>query len=223
MESDDDTNHKEVGIQQKVKKYETKKSMNLFKKAKKIIPTGASSLMRTSSWDPYPLYIKSGKGTRIWDVDGNEYIDFLMAFGPIINGHANEKINGAVRKFLRNGSLFGAPSELEYKLAREFKKFVTTQDMVIFALSGSDATFNALRIARAATGKDMILKFEGHYHGLHDYAAVSVEAPPPVSGLRWFPKSLPYSAGIPPEVMDTVVVASWNDLESYKNIENKGK
>lgn len=218
MESDDDTNHKEVGIQQKVKKYETKKSMNLFKKAKKIIPTGASSLMRTSSWDPYPLYIKSGKGTRIWDVDGNEYIDFLMAFGPIINGHANEKINGAVRKFLRNGSLFGAPSELEYKLAREFKKFVTTQDMVIFALSGSDATFNALRIARAATGKDMILKFEGHYHGLHDYAAVSVEAPPPVSGLRWFPKSLPYSAGIPPEVMDTVVVASWNDLESLTKI-----
>lgn len=218
MESEDDTDHKEVGIQQKVKKYETKKSMNLFKKAKKLIPTGSSSLMRTSSWDPYPLYIKSGKGTRIWDVDGNEYIDFLMAFGPVINGHANEKINSAVRKFLRNGSIFGAPSDLEYKLAKEFKKFVTTQDEVIFALSGSDATFNAMRIARAATGKDMILKFEGHYHGLHDYAAVSVEAPPPVSGLRWFPKSLPYSAGIPSEVMDTVVVASWNDLESLTKI-----
>ncbi|MCL4412363.1 MAG: aspartate aminotransferase family protein [Candidatus Thermoplasmatota archaeon] len=218
MDSENGTDPRVVGIQQKARKYDTKRSMNLFKKTKRIIPTGASSLMRTSSWDPYPLYINKGKGTRIWDADGNEYTDFLMAFGPVINGHANDKINAAVRKFLRNGSIFGAPNELEYKLAREFKKFVTTQDMVIFSLSGSDATFNALRIARAATGKDMILKFEGHYHGLHDYAAVSVEAPAPISGLRWFPKSLPYSAGIPPSVMDTVVVASWNDLESLTKI-----
>jgi len=112
--------------------------------------------------------------------------------------------------------LYGTPNELEYKLAKEFKKFVKTQDMVNFALSGSDATFNALRIARAATGKDMILKFEGHYHGLHDYGAVSVEAPAPVAGLKWFPKSLPYSAGIPQGVMDTVVVSTWNDLESLR-------
>jgi len=216
-ESNNDSNNI-VNMSEKIKNYSTKRSMNLFKKAKKLIPTGASSLMRTSSWDPYPIYIKGGKGTRIWDVDGNQYVDFLMAFGPIINGHANDKINGAVKRYLKNGSLFGAPNEYEIKLAKEFKKFVKTQDMVIFALSGSDATFNALRIARAATGKDMVLKFEGHYHGLHDYAAVSVEAPPPVAGLRWFPKSLPYSAGIPSEVMDTVVVASWNDLESLSRI-----
>ncbi len=177
--------------------------------------------MRTSSWDPYPLFIqRGGKGSRIWDVDGNEYIDFLMAFGPLINGHSHPpKINNAVKKQMRNGYLFGAPNELEYKLARMFMKFVPNQDRVIFALSGSDATFNAIRIARAATGKDVILKFEGgHYHGLHDYAAISVESPPVVSGLRWFPRPLAYTAGIPSEVLDTVVVANWNDVESLERI-----
>lgn len=218
MEIGDDTHKSLLSVKKGTKKFETKRSLNLFKKTKRLIPTGASSLMRTSSWDEYPLFMKRAKGSRMWDVDENEYIDFLMAFGPLINGHSNDKISSAVRKYIKTGDLYGTPNELEYKLAREFKKFVKTQDRVTFALSGSDATFNALRIARAATGKDMILKFEGHYHGLHDYGAVSVEAPPPVAGLKWFPKSLPYSAGIPQGVMDTVVVSSWNDLESLSRI-----
>ncbi len=218
MQSEDETHNDVIGISGKVKNYDTRRSYNLFKKTKKLIPSGASSLMRTSSWDDYPIFMSRAKGTRMWDVDGNEYIDFLMAFGPLINGHAHEKITAAVRKYIKNGDIYGTPNELEYKLAKEFKKFVKTQDMVIFALSGTDATFNALRIARAATGKDMILKFEGHYHGLHDYGAVSVEAPPPVAGLKWFPKSLPYSAGIPQGVMDTVVVSNWNDLEGLSKI-----
>lgn len=218
MQSGNDASKELLTPLERVKSYDTKRSLNLFKKTKRLIPTGASSLMRTSSWDDHPLFMKSAKGTRMWDVDGNEYIDFLMAFGPLINGHSNDKITAAVRKYIKNGDIYGTPNELEYKLAREFKKFVRTQDMVTFALSGSDATFNALRIARAATGKDMILKFEGHYHGMHDYGAVSVEAPPPVAGLKWFPKSLPYSAGIPQGVMETVVVSSWNDLESLEKI-----
>jgi glutamate-1-semialdehyde 2,1-aminomutase len=218
MQTEDETHKDITNISERGKNYETKRSFNLFKKTKKLIPSGSSSLMRTSSWDDYPIFMNKGKGTRIWDVDGNEYIDFLMAFGPLINGHSNEKITAAVRKYIKNGDLYGTPNELEYKLAREFKKFVKTQDMVTFALSGTDATFNALRIARAATGKDNILKFEGHYHGLHDYGAVSVEAPPPVAGLKWFPKSLPYSAGIPQGVMETVVVSTWNDLESLSKI-----
>ncbi|MEM0136346.1 MAG: aspartate aminotransferase family protein [Thermoplasmatales archaeon] len=218
MQSEDETQKDILGISGGNRNYETKRSLNLFKKTKRLIPSGASSLMRTSSWDDYPIFMNRAKGTRMWDVDGNEYIDFLMAFGPLINGHSNEKITAAVKKYIKTGDLYGTPNELEYKLAREFKKFVKTQDMVTFALSGTDATFNALRIARAATGKDMILKFEGHYHGLHDYGAVSVEAPPPVAGLKWFPKSLPYSAGIPQGVMDTVVVSNWNDLEGLSKI-----
>jgi glutamate-1-semialdehyde 2,1-aminomutase len=218
MQTEDETHKDVTNVPERTRSYETKRSLNLFKKTKKLIPSGSSSLMRTSSWDDYPIFMNKAKGTRMWDVDGNEYIDFLMAFGPLINGHANEKITAAVRKYIKNGDLYGTPNELEYKLAREFKKFVKTQDMVTFALSGTDATFNALRIARAATGKDNILKFEGHYHGLHDYGAVSVEAPPPVAGLKWFPKSLPYSAGIPQGVMETVVVSTWNDLESLSKI-----
>ncbi|MDA8054381.1 MAG: aspartate aminotransferase family protein [Thermoplasmatales archaeon] len=218
MQSEDETHKDIISVSERVKNFDTKRSLNLFKKTKRLIPSGASSLMRTSSWDNYPIFMNRAKGSRMWDVDGNEYIDFLMAFGPLINGHANEKITAAVRKYIKNGDLYGTPNELEYKLARKFKKFVKTQDMVTFALSGTDATFNALRIARAATGKDMILKFEGHYHGLHDYGAVSVEAPPPVAGLKWFPKSLPYSAGIPQGVMDTVVVSNWNDLEGLSKI-----
>lgn len=218
MEMGNESNKNILETKVEARKFETTRSYNLFKKTKRLIPTGASSLMRTSSWDEYPIFMNKAKGTRMWDVDGNEYTDFLMAFGPLINGHANEKITSSVRRYMKNGDIYGTPNEMEYKLAKEFKKFVTTQDMVIFALSGSDATFNALRIARAATGKDMILKFEGHYHGLHDYGSVSVEAPSPVAGLKWFPKSLPYSAGIPQSVMDTVIVSTWNDLESLSKI-----
>lgn len=218
MELEDEDESSSVNNNKILEKKSFEKSGRYFKKSRRLIPTGTSSVMRTSSWSPYPIYINRGKGTRIWDVDGNEYIDFLMAFGPLINGHANEKVNSAVRNQLKKGSLFGAPEELEYKVARKFMKFVPNQERVIFALSGTDATFNAIRVARAATGKDVVLKFEGHYHGMHDYGAVSVESPPIVSGLKWFPKSLPYSAGIPPQVVDTVMVATWNDLDGLERI-----
>lgn len=215
LEEDDSSSDNSLEI---LKPRSFERSGRDFKKSKKMIPTGSSSVMRTSSWSPYPIYINKGKGTRIWDVDGNEYIDFLMAFGPLINGHANAKVNGAIKNQLKKGMLFGAPEELEYKLANKFMRFVPNQEKVIFALSGTDATFNAIRVARAATGKDLVLKFEGHYHGMHDYGAVSVESPPIVSGLSWFPKSLPYSAGIPSEVLDTVMVATWNDMEGLEKI-----
>lgn len=218
MELEDEDESSSISNSNVIKKRNFEKSGKDYKKSKRIIPTGTSSVMRTSSWNPYPIYISKGKGTRIWDVDGNEYIDFLMAFGPLINGHSNDRINRAIRNQMKKGILFGAPEELEYKLARKFMKFVPNQKRVIFALSGTDATFNAIRVARAATGKDVVLKFEGHYHGMHDYGAVSVESPPIVSGLKWFPKSLPYSAGIPPQVVDTVMVATWNDLEGLERI-----
>jgi glutamate-1-semialdehyde 2,1-aminomutase len=114
--------------------------------------------------------------------------------------------------------MFGAPTELEVELAKKFRQFVPTSDMVVFANGGADATSNAIRIARAATGKDTILKFEGHYHGQHDYAMVSVEAPPVVAGMEEYPRSLPYSAGIPSMVLDTVVVSPWNNAKALERI-----
>jgi len=162
--------------------------------------------------------MQSGSGSKITDVDGNTYTDYLLGYGALINGHAHPKIVEAVRRQAQDGMMMGAPTELEVQLAKKFKQFVPTSDMVVFANGGADATSNAVRIARAATGKDTILKFEGHYHGQHDYAMVSVEAPPVVAGMEEYPRSLPYSAGIPSMVLDTVVVSPWNNLKALERI-----
>jgi glutamate-1-semialdehyde 2,1-aminomutase len=196
----------------------TTKTAALHEEAVKLIPGGCSSIIRWASYEPYPLYMQSGSGSKITDVDGNTYTDYLLGYGALINGHAHPKIVEAITRQAQEGMMFGAPTELEVELARKFKRFVPTSDMVVFANGGADATSNAVRIARAATGKDTILKFEGHYHGQHDYAMVSVEAPPVVAGMEEYPRSLPYSAGIPSMVLDTVVVSPWNNLKALERI-----
>jgi len=196
----------------------TQKSAALHDEAIQLIPGGASSTMRWASYEPYPLSMKTGAGSKIVDVDDNAYIDYLLAFGALINGHAHPRIVEAVQKQAQEGMMFGTAIELEVDLAKKFKQFVPSADMVVFANGGMDATSNAVRIARAATGKDLVLKFEGHYHGQHDYAMVSVEAPPVVAGMEEYPRSLPYSAGIPSLVLDTVVVAPWNNAKALERI-----
>lgn len=162
--------------------------------------------------------MKSGSGSRIVDADDNSYIDYLLAYGVLINGHCHPRIVDAINKQAQEGMILGTANELEVELAKLFKRFVPSADMVVFANGGTDATSNAVRIARAATGKDIILKFEGHYHGQHDYAMVSVEAPPVVAGMEEYPRSLPYSAGIPSLVLDTVVVSPWNNAKALERI-----
>jgi glutamate-1-semialdehyde 2,1-aminomutase len=200
----------------KVKK--TAKSAALYDEARLLIPGGASSILRWASYEPYPLYVEEGHGPKIVDVDGNSYLDYLLGYGALINGHTHPKIVSALKEQAEKGSLFGTPVELEVKLARKFKQMVPSSDMVIFGSNGTDATSNAIRIARAATGKDVVLKFEGHYHGQHDYAMISVEAPPSVAGLEEYPRPLPYSAGIPSLVIDTVIVSPWNNLRAFERI-----
>lgn len=196
----------------------TAKSAALHSEAIQLIPGGSSSTIRWASYEPYPLFMKRGAGSKIVDVDDNSYIDYLLAFGALINGHAHPKIVEAVRQQAEEGMIMGTAIELEVDLVKKFKQFVPTADMVVFANGGMDATSNAVRIARAATGKDLILKFEGHYHGQHDYAMVSVESPPVVAGMEEYPRSLPYSAGIPSLVLDTVVVAPWNNPKALERI-----
>lgn len=196
----------------------TAKTAALHAEAIQLIPGGASSTMRWASYEPYPLYMKRGLGSTITDVDDNTYIDYLLAFGALINGHSHPRIAEAVRQQAQEGMMLGTAVELEVELAKKFKQFVPTTDMVVFANGGTDATNNAVRIARAATGKDLILKFEGHYHGQHDYAMVSVEAPPVVAGMEEYPRSLPYSAGIPSLVLDTVIVSPWNNPKALERI-----
>jgi glutamate-1-semialdehyde 2,1-aminomutase len=201
-----------------IKVKRTSRSAALYDEARLLIPGGASSILRWASYEPYPLYMEKGQGSKIIDADGNTYLDYLLGYGALINGHSHSKIVEALKDQAEKGSLFGTPVELEVKLARKFKQMVPTSDMVIFGTNGTDATSNAIRIARAATGKDVVLKFEGHYHGQHDYAMISVEAPPSVAGLEEYPRPLPYSAGIPSLVIDTVIVSPWNNLRAFERI-----
>jgi glutamate-1-semialdehyde 2,1-aminomutase len=195
-----------------------KKSARLFEEGKKLIPNSSSSLIRVASYDPCPPFIAKGKGARIWDVDENEYLDFNLAYGCLINGHAHPDIVKAVQAQAELGLHFAAPTELEIDVAKAFRKLVPNAERIAFCSNGSDATMNAIRIARAVTGKDGILKFEGHYHGQHDYALISAEAPPIVAGLDEYPRPLPNSAGIPPGVTDYVMVAAYNSLTSLERM-----
>ncbi len=195
-----------------------KKSARLFEEGKKYIPHATSSLIRVASYDPCPPFIARGKGSKIWDVDGNEYLDFNLAYGCLINGHAHPEMVKALSAQAELGFHFASPTELEIDVAKAFRRMVPNSERVAFCSNGSDATMNAIRIARAVTGKDGILKFEGHYHGQHDYALISAEAPPIVAGLDEFPRPLPNSAGIPPGVTDYVMVAQYNSLVSFERM-----
>ncbi len=195
-----------------------KKSAKLFEEGKKRVPNASSSLIRVASYDPCPPFIAKGKGSRIWDEDGNEYLDFNLAYGVLINGHAPDAQVKAIQEQAELGLHFAAPSELELEVAKLFQKLVPNAERVAFCSNGSDATMNAIRIARAVTGKDAILKFEGHYHGQHDLALISAEAPPIVAGLDEYPRPLPNSAGIPPGVTDYVMVAPYNSIPAFERM-----
>jgi glutamate-1-semialdehyde 2,1-aminomutase len=195
-----------------------RKSLKLFEEAKRHIPNASSSLIRVASYDPCPPFLARGKGAHVWDEDGNEYLDFNLAYGVLIQGHAPEAQVKAIQEQAELGLHFASPTVLELELAKLFQKLVPNAQRVAFGSNGSDATMNAVRIARAVTGKDAILKFEGHYHGQHDLALISAEAPPIVAGLDEYPRPLPNSAGIPPGVTDYVMVAPFNSVPAFERM-----
>jgi len=198
------------------------KSNKLYKEGRKYIPGGCSSFARIGHWfDPFNLFMEKGQDSKIWDVDGNEYIDYLIGYGALILGHSHHKILTAIKKQIESGTLFGTPCELEVKAAKRVCKLVPCADKVAFCNSGTEATMHAIRIARAYTGKDKIIKFEGHYHGHHDYVLFSVVSVPPIAGLDWAPHKLPYFPGIPEVISQSVIIAPWNDLPSLERILKK--
>jgi glutamate-1-semialdehyde 2,1-aminomutase len=203
------------------KAFSTQRSEQLYEEAKRYLPSGASSNVRIHMHEPYPLIFKKGEGSRVWDVDGNSYIDYLMSYGALILGHRHPKIVAAIEKQLQEGIMFGTTTELEVELAKLVTSIVPCAEMVTFANTGTEATMEALRTARAVTGKDKILKFEGHYHGHNDYVLFSVDSPSPVSGLETSPAKLAYFPGIPEEVSKTVLVAPWNNPTALERILKK--
>jgi glutamate-1-semialdehyde 2,1-aminomutase len=184
---------------------ERKNSKILFEQAKKLIPGGVSSPVR--AFQPYPCYIRSGKGSRITDVDENEYIDYCMAYGPLILGHANPKVIGAIKSQADLGTLYGAPIEMEVEYARLINRHYPSMEMMRFVNSGTEATMHAIRLARGYTGRKKIIKVEGAFHGSHD--AVLVKAG---SGATTY--SAPDSAGVPEEVTRNTLIVPYNDPEA---------
>jgi glutamate-1-semialdehyde 2,1-aminomutase len=193
-------------------------SQKLYDDAKTYLPAGASSNVRVYSHEPFPILFKNGEGPRVRDIDGNSYIDYLMAYGALILGHRHPKIIGAIQTQLQQGTMFGTTTQLEIEVAKLVCGAVPCAEMVTFTNTGTEAIMAALRVARAFTGRDKIIKFEGHYHGHNDYVLFSVDAPPPVSGLERSPSKLPYFPGIPEDIRKTIIVAQWGDTGSLERI-----
>ncbi|WP_405605541.1 glutamate-1-semialdehyde 2,1-aminomutase [Polaribacter sp. Asnod1-A03] len=187
-----------------------KKSEKLYKKGLKNLVGAVNSPVRAfSSVGGNPLFIKKAKGTKIIDVDDNEYVDLVLSYGPMILGHRHKKVQKAVTKALENGYSFGASTENEIKLAKIVCDAFPGMDKVRFVNSGTEAVLSGIRLARAFTGKDKIIKFSGCYHGHQDALLVAAG-----SGLATL--SLPGSKGVPEGAVKNTLIATYNDLESVK-------
>jgi glutamate-1-semialdehyde 2,1-aminomutase len=162
------------------------------------------------------MFYAKAKGTRIWDVDGNEFIDFTLSQGPMILGHSHPKLLKAVAQASRDGQLFAGQHELELQLAERIQKLVPCAELMRFSLSGSEADHTALRLARGATGRTKHIRFEGHYHGWFDNVAISVNPPLEQAGTAESPKAVPWTAGINQSDLDEVIVLPWNDFDVVK-------
>jgi glutamate-1-semialdehyde 2,1-aminomutase len=191
----------------------TPKSAEAHKKNLKRIPLGVASNYR--AYDPYPIFVQDAKGGRFRDLDGNQYLDHNLCFGALMAGHCHPAVMNAVEKRLSTGTMFGMPHNMEWELAEEIcTRFPV--EMCRFGNSGTEVTMHAIRLARAATGRDKILKFEGGYHGLHDSALVSVKPHPPKDDFGDIKNPKPVSAGlgVPQASIANVQIATFNDLET---------
>jgi glutamate-1-semialdehyde 2,1-aminomutase len=186
------------------------KSVALFEKAKTLFPGGVNSPVRAfKSVGGTPVFIEKGKGSHIWDVDGNEYIDYCASWGPLILGHANDVVLNAVEKTMRNGTSFGAPTRLENELAELILSNNPFIQKIRFVSSGTEAVMSAIRLARGFTGRNKILKFEGCYHGHSDSLLVKAG-----SGLVTFGNTS--SAGVPESFVKETIVVPLNSKEAVE-------
>ncbi|WP_370572798.1 glutamate-1-semialdehyde 2,1-aminomutase [Methanomethylovorans sp.] len=188
------------------------KSKELYEKARILIPGGVSSPVRAIK--PFPFYTASASGSKITDADGNEYIDFCLAYGPKLLGHANPKIKQAIIEQLDKGWLYGTPTELEIKLAERISGLYPSIDMARFVSTGTEATMSALRVARGFTGRNKFIKIEGGFHGAHD--AVLIKAG---SGATTLGK--PDSLGVPEDFTRNTLQVPFNDIEALTEVMEK--
>lgn len=196
----------------------TKRSEEIYKKSVEVTPFGVHSNYR--AMDPYSIYFTKGKGSRLWDADGNEYIDFHMAFGVLAAGHSHPILVEAIKERIANGTILGFEFDDSYKMAKLIcERFGV--DRVKFSSTGGEATNYAIRFARAYTERKKILKFEGCYHGFPDSLIVNVKPTVAKAGHPRFPNQVPASKGILEEVVKHTLIAPFNDLEAVEAVMEK--
>ena len=192
-----------------------KHSEKAFEEAKKYIPGGVNSPVRAfRSVNINPPFIKNAKGSKIYDIDGNEYIDYIGSWGPLILGHANELVTEALKKVIDLGTSYGAPTEIETELAKLVCEAVPSVEMIRMVNSGTEATMSALRLARGYTGRSKIVKFEGNYHGHSDSLLIK-------AGSGALTHGVPDSPGVPLEIAQNTITAKYNDIENITEIFKK--
>src|ERR1700674_2028317 len=189
------------------------RSMQLWAEAREVLPRGVPSSFQDAA--PQPVFMERGRGSHVWDVDGNEYVDFHNGFGVMVVGHAHPKIVDAVSRQIARGSHFAQPVEDVIVVAKELvRRF--RQPKWRFTNSGTECTLDAVRIARGFTGRERLIKIEATYHGHHDALMVSVEPPPALMGAPEAPASVPQGEGIPAAIVELTTVVPFNDLPALE-------
>ena len=183
------------------------KSETLFKRAQNVLPAGVNSPVR--AFNPCPFFVEAAKGSRLYTADGDAYIDYCMAYGPLLLGHAFEGVLDVARKQLTKGTLYGAPTENEVQLAELVSELFPSMEMLRLVNSGTEATMHAIRLARGFTGKKKIIKFEGCYHGAHDYVLVKAGSGATSCGS-------PDSLGIPEETTRNTIILPYNNIAAVE-------
>lgn len=196
--------------------YRTSKSEKLYQRAMQVLIEGGSSPSRgPANYEPYPLFIERGEGAHLYDVDGNRYIDWMMAYGALPLGHAHPLIVKAVTEAVAGGTLFAAATEIEIEVAELIQQMVPGVERVRFANTGTEAAMAALRLARGFTGRPKFIKFEGHYHGWHDDFMVNAHPQPIASlGHRNDPVKIADSSGLNRHALQDTIIVPWNDLDA---------
>ena len=198
--------------------FSTTKSKSLYERSKAVLIEGSSSSSRGPvNYGEYPIFMQRGQGSRLFDVDGNEYIDWMMGFGALPLGHADPEVAQAIAEAASSGAHFAAATEIEIEVAELLQQMIGNAEVVRFANTGTEAMMAAIRLARGVTGRPKILKFEGHYHGWYDDVSVSSNPLPAAAmGLRSDPVRIPDSSGLNRRALEDTVVVPWNDLSALE-------
>ena len=201
--------------------YTTERSQRAYEAAQEVIPGGVNSGARgpQAGWVPGPPMVARGQGSHLWDLDGNEYVDHLLALGPLIHGHSHPEVVDAVSRAIREvGTMFALPYELETEAAARVVAAVPSVELVRFGNSGTEVVLHATRLARAWTGRDIVIRFEGQYHGWADQLEWSHHPDLAAAGPRERPNAIPGSPGIPEVIGQTLLVLPWNDAEVVERV-----